>query len=114
MGEPGAMVEGGGDLWRGMGCRQGWVGRGSGGNGVEKLEVRGGATKRGDNVTMIRRRWRRRRPEAAAAATAAGRLHADNTRSRQGEAAVSAAGTAAARSGVAAVAVAEAAVGLLP
>ena len=82
-----------------MGCRQGWVERGSGWNGVEKLEVRGGATKRGDNVTTIRRRWRRRRPEAAA-----GRLHADYTRSRQGEAAVSAAGTAVARSGAAAVA----------
>ena len=86
------------------------MGRGSGENGVEKLEVRGGATKRGDNVTTIRRRWRRRRPEAVAA----GSLHANNTRSRQGEAAVSAAGTAAARSGAAAVASAEAAVGLLP
>ena len=47
---------------------------------------------------------------------AAGRLHAGITRSRQGEAAVSAASTAAARDGAAAVAVvaAEAAVGLLP
>ena len=43
---------------------------------------------------------------------AAGRLHAGNTRSRHGEAAVSAAGTAAAHGGAAAVA--EAAVGLLP
>ena len=62
-----------------------------------------------DNSTAIRRR----RPEAAAA-TAAGRLYADDTRSRPGEAAVSAAGTAAARGGAAAVAAAEAAVGLLP
>ena len=67
MGEPRAMVDGGGDLWRGMGCRQGWVERGSGGNGVEKLEVRGGATKMGDNVTTIWRWWRRRQPEAEAA-----------------------------------------------
>ena len=50
----------------------------------------------------------------AAATTAAGRLHAGNTRPKQGEAAVSAAGTAAARDGAAAVAAAEAAVGLLP
>ena len=41
---------------------------------------------------------------------AAGRLHAGDMRSRQGEAAVSAAGTAAARDGAAAVA----AVGFLP
>ena len=41
----------------------------------------------------------------------AGRLHAGNSQTRQGEAAVSAAGTAAARGGAAAVA---AAVGLLP
>ena len=51
---------------------------------------------------------RRLRPEVAAAAT--GRLHAGDTRPRQGEAADSAAGTAAARGGAAAVA---AAVGLL-
>ena len=49
----------------------------------------------------------------AAAAAAAGRLHADNSWTRQGEAAVSAAGTAAARGGAAA-AEAAAAVGLLP
>ena len=48
------------------------------------------------------------------AAAAAGRLHVGSTRSRQGEAAVSAAGTATARGGAAAVAAAEAAVGLLP
>ena len=41
---------------------------------------------------------------------AAGRLHAGDTQPRQGEAA----GTAAAREGAAAVAAAEAAVGLLP
>ena len=41
-------------------------------------------------------------------------MYADDTRSRPGEAAVSAAGTAAARGGAAAVAAAEAAVGLLP
>ena len=59
--------------------------------------------------------WRCRDPAAvAAAAAAAGRLHADNSWTRQGEAAVSAAGTAAARGGAAAVAAAEAAVGLLP
>ena len=54
---------------------------------------------------------------AAAEAAAAGRLHAGNTRSGQGEAAVLAAGTTAARGGAAAVAAAEAAeaaVGLLP
>ena len=49
-----------------------------------------------------------------AAAAAAGRLHAGNSRTRQGEAAVSAAGTAVARGGAAAVAAAEAAVCLLP
>ena len=49
-----------------------------------------------------------------AAAAVAGRLHAGDTRPRQGEAAVSAAGTAAARGGAAAVAEVEAAVGLLP
>ena len=54
-----------------------------------------------------RRQWRR--PEAAATA-AAGRLPDGDTGPRQGEAAVSAAGTAAARGGAAAVAV----VGLLP
>ena len=54
--------------------------------------------------------WQRGVPAAAAA----GRLHAGSTRSKQGEAAVSAAGTAAARGGEAAVAAAEAAVGLLP
>ena len=54
---------------------------------------------------------RRLRREVAAAAT--GRLHAGDTRPRQGEAADSAAGTAAARGGAAAVAAAEAAVGLL-
>ena len=43
-------------------------------------------------------------------AAAAGELHAGNMRSRQGEAAVSAAGTTAARGGTAA----EVAVGLLP
>ena len=62
-----------------------------------------------------RRRWRRRwrRPEAAAAA-AAGWLRVGNTRSRQGEAAVSAAGTVAARGSAAAMAAAEVVVGLLP
>ena len=50
----------------------------------------------------------------AAATAAAGRLCTGDTRPRQGEAAVSAAGTAAAREGAAAVAAAEAAVGLLP
>ena len=45
---------------------------------------------------------------------AAGELHRDNTGSGRGEAAVSTAGTAAARGGAAAVAAAEAAVGLLP
>ena len=61
-------------------------------------------------------------PAAVAAAAAAGWLHTGNTRSRQAEAADSAAGTAAARCGAAAavaaaeaaVAAAEAAVGLLP
>ena len=48
------------------------------------------------------------------AAAAARRLHAGNERTRQGEAAVSAAGTAATRGGVVAVATAEAAVGLIP
>ena len=50
----------------------------------------------------------------AAAAAAAGRLRAGQSRTKQGEAAVSATGTAAARGGAAAVAAAEAAVGLLP
>ena len=45
---------------------------------------------------------------------AAGRLRDGDTQPRQGEAAVSAAGTAAARGCAAAVAAAEAAVGLLP
>ena len=57
--------------------------------------------------TAIRLWWlRQRRPEAAEAA--AGRLHADDTRSRLGEAAE----TAAARGGAAAVAAAETAVDL--
>ena len=90
-------MEMGGDEKRGNG-----VGR----QGSEK--VRGGAVGGG---TAFRRQRRRRRPEAAAAAA---ELHRDNTRSGQGEAAVSAAGTAAARGGAAAVAAAEAAVGLLP
>ena len=54
----------------------------------------------------------------AAATATAGRLHDGDTGPRQGEAAVSAAGTAAARVGAAAVAAAvaaaEAAFGLLP
>ena len=62
--------------------------------------------KQGNGTTTIRRR--QRQPEAAAVA---GRLHAGITRSSQGEAAVSATGTAAARDGAATVA---AAVGLLP
>ena len=53
-------------------------------------------------------------PAAVAAAAAAGWLQAGNTRSRQAEAVDSAAGMAAARCGAAAVAAAEAAVGLLP
>ena len=51
---------------------------------------------------------------AAAAVTAEGRLHADDTRSRLGEAAVSAADTATTRGSAATVAAAETAVGLLP
>ena len=65
----------------------------------------GGGGKRGP---LRRRRGGavfRRRLEAAAAA-AAGRLHAGDTRPRQGEAAASVAGTAAAREGAVAVAVA--------
>ena len=67
-----------------------------GGEGGEV--VRGGE---GDGGAAI---WRRRRPAPA------GRLHAGNSRSRQGEAAVS----TAAHGGAVAVVAAEAAVGLLP
>ena len=49
-----------------------------------------------------------------AAAAAAGRLRDGDTRPRQGEAVISAAGTAAARGCAAAVAAADTAVGLLP
>ena len=63
-----------------------------------------------DGGAAIWRLRQQRRPEAAATAAAAGRLHDDTQRTRQGEAAVSAAGTAATRGGAAA----EAAVGLLP
>ena len=62
------------------------------------------------------RRWRWWCGDLAAAAVAAatGRLHDVNQRTRQGEAAASAVGTAAARGGAAAVAAAVAAVGLPP
>ena len=110
-------MRGFGRSWREEGIRRGnhnsgKAGRmcsrmGSGGDGREwggRWEVRGGET-------------RKRHYSDSAAAAVAGRLHAGITRSRQGEAAVSAAGTAAACDGaaaVAAVAAAEAAVGLLP
>ena len=67
-----------------------------------KLEARGGDDRRSWQCSDL------------AAAAAAGWLHAGNQRTRQGEAAGSAVGTAATRGGAAAVAAAEAAVGLLP
>ena len=113
---------------RGAGCRA-KEGRKDGDGGKMMVvevdcEVRGGEK---GMAAAIRRR-RQRRPEAAAAAAAAaaaGRLHANNSWTRLGEAAVSttgtsaayggaAAGTAVACGGATAVAAAEAAVGLLP
>ena len=93
--EVGKNDGGGGGLWgpwrgKGMVVRRSGGGSGSGSGGLRR---------------------RQQRPKAAAAAAAAGRLHTDNSWTRQGEAAVSAARTAAARGGAAA---AEAAVGLLP
>ena len=96
----GVLVVGGGPVEKMIGNdRDGRVyGKVRGGGGVVE-QFSGGGGSGGQ--------WRRRRRRRVDCSMG-------NTRPKQGEAAVSAAGTAAARGGAAAVAAAEAAVGLLP
>ena len=89
--------------------------------GVWMVSGRGRVTVGGNGRDMRRGPWRGRRGRRCddlAAAAAAKWRHTSNSRSRQGEAAVSAVGTVVARVSAAAVAAAvaaaEAAVGLLP
>ena len=71
-----------------------------GNGGLEEMEVVVRRSGGGGGSGGLRRQ--QQRPEAAAMAAAAGRLHDENQRTRQGEAADTAAGTAAARGGAAA------------
>ena len=118
VGGEGGLVEGLDDKMWPAGGGQRWARGGSGGRGIPQGR---GWGLRGDREDGNEGGggggsgpWKGKGWRCGDMAAAAGRLHTGNLRSRQGEAAVSAAGTAAARGGAAAVAAVEAAVGLLP